>query len=198
MTIPAFTTLAGPVRNANGSMVYAYRIGLSDPFAWVATGAVTASPEQALPTVLDPRYDPTAFAIVDTGTTFKTASVASLAPSSNRATVRSYEAGRISIDLVTPAIAGSLLVLSENYHPGWTATSASSPVRVSRVNYNSIGVELPAGAQHIEASFYDPNYGIGRTVTLTALSVAAVLMVAGVVADRRRSEPGAEGAAAQG
>jgi hypothetical protein len=198
MKVPAFTTLAGPARNANGSTVYAYRIGLSDPFAWVATGAVKASPEQALPTVLDPRYDPATFAIVDTGTTFQTTSAASLAPSSNRATVRSYEAGKVSIDLVTPAAAGSLLVLSENYYPGWTATSGSSPLRVSRVNYNLIGVELPAGAQHIDASFYDSNYGIGRTVTLTALSVAALLMVAGVVADRRRSEPGAVGAADQG
>jgi len=30
-------------------------------------------------------------------------------------------------------------------------------------------------------------------VTLIALSVAAILLVAGVVADRRRSEPGAVG-----
>lgn len=189
MRIPAFITLAGPVRNANGSMVYAYRIGLSDPFAWVASGAVKASPEQALPTVLDPRYDPTTVAIVDTGTTFQTTSGTGLAPSLNRATVRSYEAGKVSIDLVTPATAGSVLVLSENYYPGWTATSGSSRLRVSRVNNNLIGVELPPGAQHIEASFYDPNYGIGKTVTLTTLSVAAVLLVAGVVADRRRSAP---------
>ncbi len=193
MTIPAFTTLAGPVRNANGSTVYAYRIGLSDPYAWVASGAVKASPEEALPTVLDPRYDPTAFAIVDTGTTFKTTSVASVAPSSNRATIKSYEAGKISIDLVTPATAGSVLVLSENYYPGWRATSGSSPLRVSRVDYNLIGVELPAGAQHVEASFYDPTYGSGKTVTLAALFVTAVLIVARFVADRRRSEPGAVG-----
>jgi hypothetical protein len=186
MTIPAFTTLAGPVHNANGSTVYAYRIGLSDPLAWVASGAVKAPPEQVLPTVLDERYDPTTFAIVDTGTTFQTSSVAGLSPSSNRATVRSYEAGKVLIDLVTPATAGSLLVLSENYYPGWTAASGSSPLRVSRVNYNLIGVELPAGTQHIEASFYDTNYGTGKTVTLIALFAAAVLLVVGVAADRRR------------
>jgi hypothetical protein len=147
---------------------------------------VKASPEQVLPTVLDARYDPTTFAIVDTGTTFQTTPATGLAPSSNRATVTSYEAGKVSIDLVAPATAGSLLVLSENYYPGWTAKSGSSPLRVSRVNYNLIGVELPAGAQHIETSFYDPNYGTGKTVTLIALFVAAVLLVVGVVADRRR------------
>src|SRR5262249_24585301 len=187
MTIPAFTPLAGPVRNANGSMVYAYRIGLPDPYAWVTSGAVKASPDQVLPAVLDRRYDPATFAIVDTGTTFRTTSAASLAPSSNRATISSYEAAKVAIDLATPAAAGSLLVLSENYYPGWTATSGSSTLRVSRVNYNLIGVELPAGAQHVEASFYDPTYGTGKTVTLIALSIAAVLLVAGLVLDRRRS-----------
>jgi hypothetical protein len=188
MSLPAFTALAGPVRNANGSTVYAYRIGLSNPFAWVASGAVKATPEQVLPTVLDPRYDPTTLAIVDTGMTFQTTSVASAVPSLNRATVRSYEPGKVSIDLVTPAAAGSVLVLSENYYPGWSATSGSSPLRVSRVNYNLIGVELPGGAQHIEASFYDPKYGSGKKVTLTAVLVAAVLLVVGVVVDRRGSK----------
>jgi len=193
MSLPAFTALAGPVRNANGSTVYAYRIGISNPFAWVASGATKASPEQVLPTVLDSRYDPTTLAIVDTGTTFQTISVANVAPSLNRATVRFYEAGTVSIDLVRPATAASVLVLSENYYPGWSATSGSSPLRVSRVNYNLIGVELPAGAQHIEASFYDPAYGRGKTVTLTALVGAAILLVAGVVVDRRRSKAGAVG-----
>jgi hypothetical protein len=193
MSIPAFSTLAGPVRNANGSTVYAYRIGLSEPFAWVSSGAVKATPEQALPTVLDQRYDPTAFAIVDTGTTFRATSAGNLAPSSNRATVKAYEAGKIAIDLATPATAGSLLVLSENYYPGWTATSGSAPLHVGRVNYNLVGVELPTGAQHVEASFYDPNYGRGKAITLIALSVAAALLVAGLMAKRRRSELGAVG-----
>ena len=151
MTIPAFTTLAGPVRNANGSMVYAYRIGLSNPYAWVASGAVKASPAEVLPAALDARYDPTTFADCDTGATFRTTSAAGLPPSSNRATVRSYEPGKVLIDLVTPATAGRCSP-PENYYPGWTATLGSSPLRVSRVNYNLIGVELPAGAQHIEAS----------------------------------------------
>jgi hypothetical protein len=191
MSVPAFTKLAGPVRNANGSMVYAYRIGLADPFAWVASGVVKASPEQVLPTMLDPRYDPTTVAIVDTGTTFRAEPATRFAPSSNRATVTSYEAGKVAIDLVEPATAGSVLVLSENYYPGWTATSGTSSLRVSRINYNLLGVELPVGAQHIAVSFYDPKYAIGKTITLIALSLAAILVAASVAVDRRRIEPDA-------
>ena len=109
--------------------------------------------------------------------------------SSNRATVRAYEAGNVSIVLAAPAATGSVLVLSENYYPGWTAMSGAAPLRVSRVNYNLIGIELPAGAQHVEAWFFDPTYGIGRTITLAALCVAVVLLVAGAAAGRRQSDP---------
>ena len=82
-----------------------------------------------------------------------------------------------------------MLVLSETYYPGWSATSGSAALPVSRVNYNLIGVALPAGTQHVELSFADPAYSTGKTVTLIALTLAVVLLVAGIVADRRRASP---------
>ena len=39
---PPFVKLAGPVRNTAGSMVYAYRVGVDNPPAWVATMVVKA------------------------------------------------------------------------------------------------------------------------------------------------------------
>src|SRR5258708_14586460 len=53
-----FVKLAGPVRNANGSMVYAYRLPGDNPLAWVAGAAVSVPGEQGPPTVLNPRCDP--------------------------------------------------------------------------------------------------------------------------------------------
>jgi hypothetical protein len=187
MALPPFTRLAGPVRNANGSMVYAYRMGGSHPYAWVASGAVKAAPEQVLPTVLDPRYDPTVAAIVDTGTAIQGVPATSLSPSPNRATVKSYDAGKVSIDLASPATPGSMLIASENFYPGWTAMSGSTPLTVSRVNYNLIGIELPAGTRQVELSFDDPTYARGKAITLIALGLAAVLLIVGLVANRRRT-----------
>jgi hypothetical protein len=189
MGLPPFTKLAGPVRNANGSMVFAYRMGMPNPYAWVTSQAVSAQPEQVLPTVLNPRFDPTTAAIVDTGSAIQGTPPASLTPSPNRATVKSYEPGKIAIDLALPAVANNVLVLSENYYNGWTATSAGTPLTVARVNYNLIGVALPAGTQHVELSYRDPGYDRGKAVTLIALAVAILLLVLGLVADRRRPAP---------
>jgi hypothetical protein len=189
MGLEPFTTLAGPVRNVNGSMVYAYRMGAPNPYTWVATRAVKADPAQVLPTVLDPRFDPRLAAIVDTGSTFEAGDATGLVASTNAATVKSYEPGKVSIDLASAALAGSVLVLSENFYPGWSATSGSTSLPVSRVNYNLIGVALQPGTQHVELSFADPGYGRGKAITFAAVTVAAVLLIVGLVADRRRAEP---------
>jgi hypothetical protein len=187
MQLPPFTRIAGPARNANGSMVYAYRMGAPNPYAWVATGAVRAEPQQVLPTVLDPRFDPTVAAIVDTGSTIQGGAPTGLSPLRNSATVTSYQPGRVSIELAAPAAAGNILVLSENFYPGWSATSGSTPLPVSRVNYNLIGVALSPGTQRVELRFADAAYARGKPVTYVALAVAALLLIAGIVADRRRS-----------
>ncbi len=189
MALPPFTKLAGPVRNVNGSMIFAYRMGAPNPYAWVATRAVKADPDQVLPTVLDPRFDPRMAAIVDTGSTFETGAATGLVASTNAATVKSYEPGKVSIDLAAPALSGAILVLSENYYPGWTATAGSAALPVSRVNYNLIGVALQPGTQHVELSFADPGYPKGKLITLIAVAVAAVLLIVALVADRRRDEP---------
>jgi hypothetical protein len=194
MGLPPFTRLAGPVRNANGSMVYAFRMAAANPYAWVASTAVNAEPQQVLPTVLDPRYDPRVAAIVDTGAAIQGGAVTALTPSANGATVKSYEPGRVSIDLSAPAVAGSVLVLSENYYPGWSATASSAALTLTRVNYNLIGISLPAGVQHVEVSFADPGYATGKTISLAAVVVATVLLIVGLVADRRRVEPAAQAA----
>ena len=189
MGLPPFTRIAGPVRNVHQSMVYAYRMGAPNPYAWVAGAAVQAEPNQVLPTILDPRFDPSLAAIVDTGASIKGGAATGLAPSPIKATVKSYEPGKVSVDLSAPAQAGNVLVLSENYYPGWTATSGSTSLDVSRVNYNLIGIALPAGAQHVQVSFADPGYSRGKTITWAALIVAAVLLIVGLVADRRRPVP---------
>jgi hypothetical protein len=189
MALPPFTSLAGPVRNANGSMVFAYRIGAPNPYAWIATSAVQANPEQVLPTVLDPRFEPSVAAIVDTGTSLEGGSAAGLAPAKNMVIVRSYEPGKVAMELSQPAAAGNILVVSENYYPGWTRRLDSADEPVSRVNYNLIGVPLRAGDRTVTLTFQDPGYGRGKTITLFAVGLAVVLLIVGLVADRRHVEP---------
>jgi hypothetical protein len=185
--VPPFVRLAGPVKNANGSTVYAYRIALPDPYAWIASGAVKAQPEQVLPTVLDPRYNPAIAAIVDTGSALPVRDASQLTPSAISAKTTSYSPGKVSVELSAPATEGSILVLSENWYPGWSAHAGSSELPVGRANYNLIGVSLPAGTKSVELSFADAAYARGKVVTFVALLVAGVLLIAGFVIDRRRT-----------
>jgi hypothetical protein len=187
MGLPAFAKLAGPVRNAAGSMVYSFRIPAPNPAAWVAGGAVSAPPDQVLPTVLDPRFDPMRAVLIDTGATIPTRSVSAVTPATVSAHVARYEPGRISIDLSAPAPDGAVLVVSENYYPGWGATAGAAPLQTSRANYNLIGVGLTTGTRHVDLSFTDPSYGRGTLMTLVALLLAIVGLIGGLVIDRRHA-----------
>ena len=186
MAVAPFEKLAGPVRNAAGSMVYSYRMPGSNPAAWVAGSAVSAPPEQVLPTVLNPRFDPSRAALIDTGSAIPTRNVALAVPATVTARVAKYAAGRISIDLSSPAATGSVLVVSENYFPGWNANSGTTALATSRANYNLIGVSLPKGTQHVDLSFTDSAYLRGKLMTLMALLIAVGGLIAGLVIERRR------------
>ena len=189
-TAPA-VKLAGPVRNAAGSMVYLYRVPGDNAAAWVATAIVKGSDEQALATVLDPRFDPARAAIIDPAANVPSAELTTPpTPASVKANVTRLEAGRIDVQLDTPAPAGAALVVSENFYPGWTAVvDGSNSAPTVRANFNLIGVPLPSGARLVQLKFTDPAYGMGKIVTLIALALAIGAIVAGVLVERRRLAP---------
>ena len=182
------TKLLGPIKNASGSNVYLYRTPGENPAAWVASARVKGSDDQALATIMDARFAPDRAAIFDSATAVQTQALTSVpAASGVKANVSLFEPGRIDVQLDKPAAAGSALVVSENYFPGWSARVDGKPATTARANYNLIGVELPAGAQRIELRFADPAYGTGKTVTLVALLLAVLALVGGFLYDRRRS-----------
>ena len=91
----------------------------------------------------------------------------------------------MTLSLDAPAPAGSALVVSENYYPGWQATVNGQAAKLGRADFTLIGVELPAGAQTVELSFDSAPYHTGKTVTLIALALAACWWLAGAFAERR-------------
>ena len=181
------TKVLGPVRNAAGSLVYLYRLPGDNPLAWLAPIAVKAGDDAALGTVLDPRFDPSRVAIVDSAGSFGEAGVTALpAAMPNGVTVTSYEPGRIQLRLTAPAAEGSVLVVSENYFPGWSAQADGKPAALTRANYNLIGVKLPAGATAVDLRFHDAAFATGAKVTILGLLLAIAAVLVGVFVDRRR------------
>jgi hypothetical protein len=186
--IPGMRLVAGPVRNAAGNTSYLYRTSADNPLAWVTPVAVKAPDESVLATLLDPRFDVGSAALFDTAAAVPVQEVTTPPrPIDLPVTVTRYEPGRIGLRLARPAPAGAALVVSENYYPGWTATSGGKALPVGRADYVLIGVGLPAGVQDVELSFSSSVYETGKLITWLAIGASLLLAVGGIVAERRRA-----------
>lgn len=182
------TRVLGPVKNSAGSTVYLYQFPDSSPVAWVTAAIVKAPDDAAAATVLDPRFPVRSVAVFDTGAAVqgRTDLRQPPAPPAIAVTATRYQPGRITLALAAPAPAGSALVVSENYYPGWTATANGRAAAVGRADVSLIGVALPTGATTVDLSFASPTYERGKLLSLGALALALVMTGVGVAVDRRR------------
>lgn len=183
--------VAGPVRDAAGSELYLHEIPIATSYAWVTPAIVKADEASVLATVLDPRFDVRRVAVFDSGAAVQGTELSTLPePLSITAAVKSYQPGRVSIELDAPAPEGSALMVSENWYPGWRALVDGKPVTVGKAAVSLMGIPLPAGARAIEMSFENPAYETGKAVTWGAVALAVLLLGLGVVMDRRRVPAG--------
>jgi hypothetical protein len=184
----ALRKLVGPVKNASGSTVYLYRLPGDNPPAWVTTTFVKAGDEATAGTILDPRFDPLRVAVFDSAATVTAPTLTTLPePLGITTRITRYDPGHIALELSAPAPAGSALVVSENYYPGWTVSiDGRPPVPAIRTDFTFLGVPLPAGARRVSLDFHDPAYATGKMVTMVAVLLALLALGAGLLLDRRR------------
>jgi hypothetical protein len=180
--------LVGPVKNASGSTVYLYRLAGDNPPAWVTAAYVKAGDEATAGTILDPRFDPLRVAVLDSSSSAAASALKALPePLGISAKVTRYDPGHIALELSAPAPAGSAIVVSENYFPGWTVRVDDRPsVPAIRTDFTFLGLPLPAGATRVSMDFHDPAYAKGKTVTVVAILLALLALGAGLLLDRRR------------
>ena len=181
--------VAGPVRNAAGTMTYLYQLPGDHPAAWIAPLIVKLGDVATKATVLNPLFDVRRVAIFDSASTIAAKPVNTPVPDrvGFGVTVSRYDPGAIDLTLEGSAPAGSALVVSENFYPGWTATVDGKSAALARADYTLIGVALPPGARKVSLRFASAPYERGRLLTLVALAMALALIVIGTFADRRSS-----------
>lgn len=179
--------LVGPVTDAAGNPVYLFRLPGDNPLAWLAPVFVKAPEDQIFAAVLNPQFDPTRVAVLDTNSRIPAQQITA-PPAALKIPVRvtSYAPGAIKLQLDSSPPAGSALIVSENYFPGWTASVDGRPALTDRVQYNLIGVQLPANAKVIDLRFNDPAYQRGKAITFVMLLAAIGWLLFGVIGDRRR------------
>jgi Bacterial membrane protein YfhO len=115
-------------------------------------------------------FDPRSIAVFDSDPGF--ALPASVASPSWKAEVTAYANNEIALDVETSA--EGILVLSELYYPGWTATVDGMRADVHRVDYNLRGIVVPAGRHAVVVLFTPSSFSRGMFITLAALGVCGI------------------------
>ena len=83
---------------------------------------------------------------------------------------------------------GGLVVFSEIYYPGWTATVDGKPAELGRVNYILRALPLPPGKHEVVLDFHPASVKTTETVAYVAGGLLLLLIVAGGVMAVRRKE----------
>jgi hypothetical protein len=177
----------GPVTNASGNQVWLFELEEPNPAAWIAPLIAEAAPDAIRATVMDASFDLRRAALFDSSAAVQGATL-SVAPAPLSTPVHvTYPSPReIVVELGQPAPQGSALVVSENWYPGWYALIDGRAGPVARADYTLIGVPLPAGARRVQLFFEDPVYTRGKLITAVSLFLALILLVGGIVMERRR------------
>jgi hypothetical protein len=146
------------------------------PRAWLANSERVANDQQQLEIIrsgkisADTEWRPLSEVLVgkSTGVSFPAET------SAGRAEITRQEPNRV--DVTTGAPSASILVLADNYYPGWRAKVDGGPATIVRVNYNQRGVALSAGNHRVTFSYRPTSVLTGLLVSGLALVLLLVWM----------------------
>jgi hypothetical protein len=159
-----------------------YRVEGALPRAFVVPAQQVVEDEgAALAAVTAPDFDPRAVAVTEEPVEGLSESGAG----GGEAEIVDYEPERVVIRASSQG--PGLLVLSDNWYPGWKAKVDGEPVDVERVDYLLRGVPLAGGSHTVELTYEPLSWRVGWIVTLLALVGLAAAVVVGL--RRRRDAP---------
>lgn len=87
----------------------------------------------------------------------------------------SYMSDRLTYDVNSSK--GGVIVFSEVYYPGWTATVDGQPVELGRVNYLLRAVNVAPGKHKIELAFYPKSVTTTETIAYVAYAVLLLSLI---------------------
>ena len=93
-------------------------------------------------------------------------------------TITEYEPNRLKYNVNTGK--GGVLVFSEIYYPGWTATVDGEPVELGRVDYILRALNIKPGKHEVELAFFPTSVNTTETIAYLAY-VVLLLIIAGAV-----------------
>lgn len=91
--------------------------------------------------------------------------------------IKSCEPNRLKYDVSSTK--GGVLVFSEIYYPGWTATVDGTEVPLGRVNYVLRALNIKPGKHTVELSFFPKSVDVTEAIAYSAYAVL-ILLVLGI------------------
>ncbi|MBR6036623.1 MAG: YfhO family protein [Bacteroidaceae bacterium] len=98
----------------------------------------------------------------------------------------SYESNEAKYEVESDK--GGLVVFSEVYYPGWTATIDGQPAEVGRANYVLRALNVPAGKHEVVFSFKPQSIQMTETIAYVALGVLVLLIVAAIILNVKKKK----------
>ena len=92
------------------------------------------------------------------------------------AKITSYAPNHLTYDAETPE--QSVLVFSEVYYPGWTATVDGKEVPIGRVNYILRAIVVPQGKHKVELMFYPSSVDTTETIAYVGYGLLLLVLIA--------------------
>ena len=105
-------------------------------------------------------------------------------------TITSYEPNHLTYDVNTGK--GGVLVFSEIYYPGWTATVDGQSVELGRVNYILRAMNIQPGKHQVELMFFPKSVHTTETIAYVAYAVLILLVLGAIFLEVKKRKNKAE------
>ena len=106
--------------------------------------------------------------------------------STSRVKLVSYMSNSLKYDVSSAE--GGVIVFSEVYYPGWTATVDGKPADLGRVNYLLRAVNVAPGKHTVELTFHPKSVTATETVAYVSYAVLLLLIALGVYVEWKKNK----------
>jgi hypothetical protein len=177
--VPGFHRVLGPEVTTPGTLGTLLERDTVPPYVRVIPGAARLPEEQAVATVVDPRFPVDAVVLLPDTASLTPAAIPSLGADSTkvRASLAEWAPGRMRISLEGEEQRPLYLLISETWYPDWHAEVDGQAVPVLRGDHALLTIELPPGSRDVQLHFASEDYTRGKIMTLLALLVILGLFV---------------------
>lgn len=179
MTHDSAPALAGYDLLATAEGVSLYQNREAMPRAFFAGDVIEVeSATASLEAMRDAGFDPRITAVIETGHRASPA-INTRPPAPVFPTIIEDKRNRVVIE--TDRADEGLLVLSDNYYPGWLASVDGLPTEVFRANHTMRGVKVPAGHHMVSFAFVPATFFVSMYASLAAAALTLAALILAVI-----------------